>query len=126
MTDLTGNGKLMKKILTEAPAGAAQPKKGDKLWAHYTGKLEDGSVFDSSVTKPHRKKGFDFTIGAGQVIEAWDIGIGSMKVGEKAELKCHPDLGYGAEGTPGGPIPPNATLIFEVELLSIGKPRDDL
>ncbi len=77
-------------------------------------------MFDSSIPKPHRKNGFDFTIGAGQVISAWDIGIATMKVGEKAELTCHPDVAYGAEGTPGGPIPPNATLVFEVELLHIG------
>ncbi|CAD7937888.1 unnamed protein product [Amoebophrya sp. A25] len=116
--DLSGDGRLKKKILKDGTG--AQPQKGEKVWAHYTGKLTDGSVFDSSIPKPHRKNGFDFVVGAQAVIAGWDIGIASMKVGEKAELCCAPEYAYGAEGTPGGPIPPNATLIFEIELLHIG------
>lgn len=120
-----GQGKLLK---TTIKAGdGAQPLKGQKVWCHYTGKLQNGAVFDSSRPKPHRRKGFDFTVGAGQVIQAWDKGLLTMKVGEVCELTCHPDYGYGPEGTPGGPIPPNATLIFEIELLHIGDdPRADL
>ena len=113
------SGKCRKKILKEG--SGAQPQPGQKVWAHYTGRLTNGTVFDSSIPKPHRKNGFDFKIGAGQVIQAWDVGIATMKVGEKAELYSSADYAYGAAGTPGGPIPPNADLIFEVELLRIGE-----
>jgi FKBP-type peptidyl-prolyl cis-trans isomerase len=81
---------------------------------HYTGKLTNGKVFDSSVD---RKKPFVFTIGKGQVIRGWDEGVAKMKVGEKAIITCPPDYAYGKQGA-GGAVPPNATLIFEVELLS--------
>lgn len=83
------------------------------MTAHYTGKLPNGSVFDSSVS---RGRPFQFTIGIGQVIKGWDVGMASMKVGEKAVFTIAPDYGYGAAGA-GGVIPPNATLLFEVELL---------
>ncbi|CAD7955157.1 unnamed protein product [Amoebophrya sp. A120] len=116
--DLSGDGQLKKKILKEGTG--AMPQQQEKVWAHYTGKLLDGTVFDSSIPKPHRKNGFDFRIGAGSVISGWDVGVASMKVGEKAELLCAPGYAYGAQGTPGGPIPPNATLVFEIELLHIG------
>ena len=85
---------------------------GNKVFVHYTGKLEDGSVFDSSVT---RGQPFSFTLGAGQVIRGWEQGILGMKVGEKRVLTI-PLTGYGAAGAD-GMIPPNATLTFEVELL---------
>lgn len=91
-------------------------KDGDVVSVHYTGWLEDGTVFDSSKT---RGEPFSFTLGAGQVIQGWDLGVKGMKIGEKRRLIIPPGLGYGEQGTPGGPIPPNATLIFEVELLDI-------
>lgn len=82
---------------------------------HYTGKLTNGTVFDSSVT---RGTPFEFPLGAGRVIKGWDLGVLGMKIGEKRTLTIPADLAYGAGGIPGA-IPPNATLIFEVELLGI-------
>ena len=76
----------------------------------------DGTKFDSSVD---RGQPFAFTLGAGQVIKGWDVGVAGMKVGEQRKLTIPPDYGYGPEGTPGGPIPPNAMLIFVVALLKI-------
>ncbi len=95
-------------------AGAA-PKSGNTVQVHYTGWLLDGTKFDSSVD---RGRPFEFRLGAGQVIAGWDQGVAQLKVGDKARLTIPPDLGYGARGA-GGVIPPNATLIFEVELLAI-------
>ena len=91
-------------------------KTGDKVKVHYTGWLTTGKKFDSSVDA---NQPFDFTIGAGDVIKGWDEGVAGMKVGGKRQLRIPPDLGYGASGTPGGPIPPNATLIFDVQLLAV-------
>lgn len=108
------DGGVLKKILQAAPDNAAgPPPNGDEVEAHYTGRLLDGTKFDSSVD---RGTPFKFTIGAGQVIKGWDEGFASMKVGEKALLKCTPDYAYGAAGMP-PKIPANATLEFEVELL---------
>lgn len=93
-------------------------KNGDTLIMNYTGKLTDGTVFDSNVDpKFNHVQPFTFTLGAGQVIKGWDEGLVGMKVGEKKTLTISPDKGYGASGT--GPIPPNATLIFDVELVGI-------
>ncbi|MEK7193573.1 MAG: FKBP-type peptidyl-prolyl cis-trans isomerase [Patescibacteria group bacterium] len=91
-----------------------EAKIGDTVSVHYLGMLTDGKKFDSSYD---RKTPFEVTIGAGQVIKGWEEGIPGMKVGGKRKLTIPPSLGYGANGN--GPIPPNSTLIFQVELLSI-------
>ena len=89
--------------------------RGKTVEVHYTGWLTDGKQFDSSVGGPP----FSFRLGAGQVIEGWDRGVAGMRVGGKRKLEIPPGLGYGARGA-GGVIPPNATLVFEVELLGVG------
>jgi peptidylprolyl isomerase len=91
------------------------PKNGQMATVHYTGWLEDGTMFDSSLL---RGQPFSFPVGAGQVIPGWDEGVASMKVGGKRQLVIPADLAYGESGA-GGVIPPNATLIFEVELLEV-------
>lgn len=96
----------------------AESQNGDVVALHYTGTLEDGTKFDSSLD---RGTPFSFTLGSGQVIAGWDMGVLGMKVGEKRKLIIPSELGYGEKGTPGGPIPPNATLIFEIELLGINQ-----
>jgi FKBP-type peptidyl-prolyl cis-trans isomerase len=88
---------------------------GKTVTVHYTGWLEDGTKFDSSLD---RQEPFPFRLGAGEVIEGWDQGVAGMKVGGKRKLTIPPDLGYGDAGA-GGVIPPGATLIFEVKLLGV-------
>jgi peptidylprolyl isomerase len=90
-------------------------KKGDTVEVHYTGRLKDGTKFDSSIGK----QPLAFTLGAGDVIKGWDEGIAGMKVGGRRKLIIPPELGYGSRGTPDGKIPPNAVLTFDVELLKI-------
>ncbi len=105
---------LKMEVLKEGTGEAA--KNGDTVSVHYVGTLQDGTKFDSSID---RGTPFSFTLGAGQVIKGWDLGILGIKVGEKRKLTIPSDLAYGAQGY--GPIPGGATLIFEVELLSINQ-----
>lgn len=93
----------------------ATPVTGKIVTVHYTGFLTDGKKFDSSVD---RGQPFNFTIGVGQVIKGWDEGVATMKVGGKRKLVIPSQLGYGARGA-GGAIPPNAELVFDVELISV-------
>ena len=106
--------------ITDTQAGTgATPRTGQTCVMHYTGWLyqdgKKGAKFDSSVD---RGQPFEFDLGAGMVIKGWDEGVASMKVGGKRTLIIPPELGYGARGA-GGVIPPNATLLFEVELLGL-------
>jgi FKBP-type peptidyl-prolyl cis-trans isomerase FkpA len=104
----------MKVEMITSGAGLS-PKRGETVTVHYTGWLTDGTKFDSSVD---RDEPFALVLGTGQVIQGWDEGVATMRVGDKARLTIPPELAYGEEGYPGA-IPPHATLIFEVELLSI-------
>jgi FKBP-type peptidyl-prolyl cis-trans isomerase len=99
-----------------AMGSGSEASAGAKVSVHYTGWLTDGTKFDSSLD---RGKPFQFQLGAGNVIQGWDRGVAGMKVGGKRKLTIPPDLGYGARGA-GNVIPPNATLVFEVELLGVG------
>nr|WP_246561284.1 FKBP-type peptidyl-prolyl cis-trans isomerase [Geobacter grbiciae] len=132
--DAKSLGEAKPAVVSTAPAGAVttpsglsyvdlvvgngpKPTSGKPVKVHYTGWLENGTKFDSSVD---RNEPFVFTIGAGEVIPGWDEGVMTMKVGGKRRLIVPAQLGYGAAGA-GGVIPPNATLIFEVELLEVAK-----
>ncbi|XP_014206303.1 peptidyl-prolyl cis-trans isomerase FKBP1B [Copidosoma floridanum] len=95
--------------------GETYPKTGQTVVVHYIGTLTNGKKFDSSRD---RQKVFKFKIGKNEVIKGWDEGVAQMSVGERAKLTCTPDVAYGARGHP-GVIPPNATLIFDVELLKV-------
>jgi FKBP-type peptidyl-prolyl cis-trans isomerase len=106
--ELTTDGGLKKKILKEG--NGDKPKNLTSVNVHYVGKFEDGKVFDKSEDP------FSFKLGAGQVIKGWDLGVASMKKGEKAEFVIRHDYAYGEQGYP-GVIPKKATLVFTVELL---------
>jgi len=105
------------KYVDQVVGKGASPVAGKQVTVHYTGTLENGKTFDSSV---NRKQPFKFIIGVGQVIQGWDEGVMTMKVGGKRKLIIPSKLGYGAAGA-GGVIPPNATLLFDVELLDVQK-----
>ena len=99
-----------------SPGAGAPARRGQQVSVHYTGWLQDGTKFDSSHD---RGTPFDFRLGAGEVIAGWDDGVVGMLPGGKRRLTIPPDLAYGRRGVRGA-IPPNATLVFEVELLSAG------
>ena len=111
---VTTDSGLRYKIIKEGTG--PKPQKGDKVKVHYTGKLTDSTVFDSSKNRGP----FVFNVGTGRVIKGWDEGVIDMKVGEVRELVIPPDLAYGKRGAP-PVIPPDATLVFDVELLEIVK-----
>ncbi len=113
MSTITTASGLVIEELVLGEGTEAQP--GQAVSVHYTGWLTNGSKFDSSVD---RNEPFDFPLGRGYVIRGWDEGVAGMKVGGKRKLTIPPDLGYGPRGA-GGVIPPNATLVFEVELLGV-------
>jgi len=110
--------KIMESLkIEDVRAGTgAEAKNGDMLTVHYEGKLDDGTVFDSS----YGREPFTLTLGRGDVIRGWELGLLGMKAGGKRQLTIPPELGYGPNGY--GPIPPNAALHFTVELLKIGNP----
>lgn len=100
------------KLVKREGTGTELPMTGDKVFVHYVGTLLDGTPFDSSRDRGEK---FSFELGKGQVIKAWDIGVATMKVGELSQLICKPEYAYGSAGSP-PKIPPNATLVFQVEL----------
>lgn len=110
--DLSGDGGVLKKVVQEGE-GDATPMDGCKVSLHYTGKLTNGEQFDSSLT---RQEPFEFVLGRGSVIKAFDMGVATMKKGEKCVLTCASQYAYGEAGSPPS-IPPNSTLIFELEML---------
>lgn len=113
VTDITEAPAQLNSVDTIVGTGR-EAKVGDTVFVHYTGRLTDGTVFDSSIP---RNEAFSFQLGLGHVIQGWEIGIQGMKVGGKRTLTIPPELGYGAQAV--GSIPANSTLIFDVELLDV-------
>ena len=114
-TELPGSeGNIFKKILVEGPGDS--PKTGQKVSVHYKGYFKDGKVFDQS-NKKKKSKPFVCKLGVGQVIKGWDVGVASMKKGEKATFYIKSDYAYGSYGA-GADIPPNTDLLFDVELIN--------
>ncbi|XP_041484945.1 peptidyl-prolyl cis-trans isomerase FKBP1A-like [Lytechinus variegatus] len=106
----------LEKKIQRAGDGRTYPKAGQTCVVHYIGTLMDGTEFDNSRKNIHSP--FEFKLGQGEVIKGWDVGVAQMSVGERSILKCSPDFGYGANGYPGC-IPPNSTLLFDIELIAI-------
>ncbi len=104
-------------IITTEKGGDYVTQAGDHVWVHYAGRLEDGTEFDNSMK---RGDPIDLTLGQGRVIAGWEEGLLGMRLGEKRQLIIPPALGYGERGA-GGAIPPNATLIFDLELVGVRK-----
>jgi len=111
LNDLRGN--LVKEDLVVGSGATAEP--GKEIVVHYVGRLANGQQFDSSIA---RNDPLDFPLGAGHMIKGWELGVPGMKVGGKRRLTIPPELAYGEHGR-GGVIPPNATLVFEIELLEV-------
>lgn len=109
---MSDGGLKIEKLVT---GNGAPARKGATVTVHYTGWFMDGKKFDSSVD---RDEPFQFVLGAGQVIAGWDQGVATLRVGDKVKLTLPPELAYGKAGYPGA-IPPNSTLVFEVELLAV-------
>ena len=105
--------------VTYVAAAAPAAKDGDTVWVLYSGKLKDGTEFDSSAK--HGNEPIEFVIGKAMVIKGWEVGVAGMQVGEKRKLEIPPALAYGEQGA-GGVIPPNATLTFDVELVGLKRP----
>ena len=121
--DLTGDGGVCKQVLRAAPDGAGHPPHGARVWIHYVGKLENGTVFDSSRG---RGQPLEFKLGVGELISAYDVGVKRMRQGEIALITCRSDYGYGWEGSP-PKIPKDASLSFEVELVGwVEKTLEDM
>ena len=114
-TDKTSYNIQGMKVEILKQGSGVEAKSGDAVTVNYVGTLVDGTKFDSSLD---RDQPFQFTLGQNRVIQGWELGVAGMKVGEKRKLTIPPELGYGASGA-GAIIPPNATLIFEVDLLKI-------